>query len=141
MNQNQKNEESLKITKIPYDVLLTRTVSERREFEKRRYYQALKKSGMSDSVRSRIKFSYHPENYETECLDPRTLNRWQVNYTRHVLTNYEDLCAKLDRMSPEDHVSYLQLRRRAFELISKVYPQLSEECEQQIHLTDLRISG
>lgn len=130
MNKNSKNEK-LQITKIPYDELLTRTVSERLKFEKRRYTQELKKSGMSDSVKSRIKFAFHPENLEIKDLDPHTLNRWTLNYLRHGLTNYDFLCTQLDRTNQKDYTSYLQLRRRTFQLIAEAYPQFAEECKRQ----------
>ena len=130
MNKNSKSEK-LQITKIPYDELLNRTVSERLKLEKRRYTQELKKSGMSDSVKSRIKFAFHPENLEIKDLDPHTLNRWTLNYLRHGLTNYDFLCTQLDRTNPKDYTSYLQLRRRTFQLIAETYPQFAEECERQ----------
>ncbi|MFD0633186.1 hypothetical protein ACFQ9X_17975 [Catenulispora yoronensis] len=67
--------------------------------------------------------------------DPRTLNRWKVNYLRQQLARYdpmiEGLFGRVGRADAEQ-----SLRRRVFEAIVKTYPELQDECQRQLRVCE-----
>lgn len=69
--------------------------------------------------------------------DSNTLNRWKVNYLRHHLTDYdsmlEGLFGQIGRAAAEK-----LLRRRALEAIAKTYPDLLDECQRQLRISERR---
>jgi hypothetical protein len=70
-------------------------------------------------------------------VDTATLNRWKVNYLRHHLTRYdsmiEGMFGRVGRAAAER-----VLRRRALEAIGKTYPDLLEECQRQLKVSERR---
>lgn len=70
-------------------------------------------------------------------VDTATLNRWKVNYLRHHLTRYdsmlEGMFGRIGRAAAER-----VLRRRALEAIGKTYPDLLEECQRQLKVSERR---
>lgn len=69
--------------------------------------------------------------------DTATLNRWKVNYLRHQLTRFdatiEGLFGQIGRAAAEK-----LLRRRALEAIGKTYPDLLDECQRQLRVSERR---
>lgn len=66
-----------------------------------------------------------------------TLNRWKVNYLRHQLTRFdamiEGMFGQVGRAAAEK-----VLRRRALEAIGRTYPDLLEECQRQLRVSERR---
>ncbi|MBW8803800.1 MAG: hypothetical protein JF587_08055 [Catenulisporales bacterium] len=77
---------------------------------------------------------------DIRTLDPKTLNRWKVNYLRHHLTRYdpmiEGLFGRVGRADVER-----SLRRRVFDAIARTYPDLQEECQRQLRASERRGTG
>lgn len=77
---------------------------------------------------------------DVRTVDRETLNRWKVNYLRHHLTRYdpviEGLFGRIGRADVER-----SMRRRAFEAISRTYPDLQEECQRQLRASERREAG
>ena len=69
--------------------------------------------------------------------DGGTLNRWKVNYLRHELTRFdpmiEGLFGQVGRSSAER-----VLLRRALEAIGRTYPDLLDECQRQLRVSERR---
>ena len=69
--------------------------------------------------------------------DTGTLNRWKVNYLRHQLTRFdsmiEGMFGQVGRAAAEK-----LLRRRALEAIGKTYPDLLDECQRQLRVSERR---
>jgi len=69
--------------------------------------------------------------------DRSTLNRWKVNYLRHRLTHYdpmiEGMFGRVGRAAAEK-----LLRRRVLEAIGKTYPDLLDECQRQLRVSERR---
>jgi len=57
--------------------------------------------------------------------------RWQVNYIRHDLTCYDDICNQLIWHVGKDH-AYRLLRNKVLNIIAQTYPKFREECERQM---------
>jgi hypothetical protein len=74
---------------------------------------------------------------DAATADSNTLNRWKVNYLRHQLTRYdsmiEGLFGRVGRAAAEK-----LLRRRALEAIGKTYPDLLDECQRQLRVSERR---
>lgn len=77
-----------------------------------------------------------------DAIDPHkadgaTLNRWRVNYLRHELTCFdsmiEGMFGRVGRAAVE-----AVLRRRALEAIGKKYPELLDECQRQLRVSERR---
>ncbi|MCD8018707.1 MAG: hypothetical protein LUF92_03725 [Clostridiales bacterium] len=74
---------------------------------------------------------YVDEYYNAYEADEETVNRWMVNYIRHNMTSYDDgiyeLHGRVGRhdVFKEFHISILKK-------IETVYPELKDECENQI---------
>lgn len=68
--------------------------------------------------------------YANENSDIEFLKRIQVNYLRHCLTSYEE---KLDDISGRVGVfeGYVDIRKKIFTEIARVYPELEDECKRQ----------
>lgn len=66
-----------------------------------------------------------------EEIPETVLQRWEVNYLRHVLTPYDALLADL-----HGHVGRVEaevlLRRRVYAAIAERYPHLALECDRQL---------
>ena len=69
--------------------------------------------------------------------DSNTLNRWKVNYLRHELIRFdsmlEGMFGQIGRAAAER-----LLRRRALEAIGKTYPDLLDECQRQLRVSERR---
>lgn len=67
----------------------------------------------------------------TYGADAQTLDRWMVNYIRHNLTEYDE---ELDRLYGKTGrtEAYFLFFKAVMEKIATVYPELKEECENQI---------
>ena len=67
--------------------------------------------------------------------DSNTLNRWKVNYLRYQLTRFdamiEGMFGRVGRAAAEKW-----LRRRALEAIGKTYPDLLDECQRQLRVSE-----
>lgn len=74
---------------------------------------------------------------EAAKADRNTLNRWKVNYLRHHLTKFdpviEGMFGPIGRAAAEK-----LLRRRALEAIGKTYPDLLDECQRQLRVSERR---
>ena len=62
--------------------------------------------------------------------DEDTVRRWMVNYIRHNMTNY-DYCLSVWKGSVGIKETYLSFHSRILDKIARIYPELSEECEEQ----------
>jgi len=71
--------------------------------------------------------------YETDAFraDESTKQRWEVNYLRHNMTNYEEM---LDNIFGKTGVreAYVLLKVKILKKIAEVYPHLAAECKNQI---------
>lgn len=63
---------------------------------------------------------------ETNC-DSQTRDRWAVNYIRHKLTNYDELCSH----HRTDATILARLKNRVLDLIAETYPRLAAACALQ----------
>ena len=63
--------------------------------------------------------------------DESTRERWMVNYIRHNLTEYEDGLDNLYGRTGKDD-AYHMLYQAVMEKIALVYPELADECKNQI---------
>ena len=74
---------------------------------------------------------------DASSADSNTLNRWKVNYLRHQLTRYdsmiEGMFGQVGRAAAEK-----LLLRRALEAIGKTYPDLLDECQRQLRVSERR---
>jgi hypothetical protein len=59
------------------------------------------------------------------------VERIAVNYLRHVHTPYDKYCDALQKRSGRSE-AYLQLRRKVLDEIKRAYPELAEECDNQM---------
>jgi hypothetical protein len=57
--------------------------------------------------------------------------RWQVNYIRHELTCYDDICEQLAWHVGKTQAHRL-LKNRVLAVIAQTYPKFREECERQM---------
>ena len=71
----------------------------------------------------------------TYGADEATIERWMVNYIRHRLTTYDAELESLFRKIGKDHAQYI-LHDGILKKIAEVYPELKEECERQMYLTE-----
>lgn len=63
-------------------------------------------------------------------ISQETINRWTVNYLRHVCSAYEgNISETKKRIGHEE--AYSIIRNKVLEAIGEAYPELREECEQQ----------
>jgi hypothetical protein len=62
-----------------------------------------------------------------------TVARWEVNYIRHKLTDYDALCARLNDIPGGGKLAGT-LKRLTLDVTARTYPHLFGECERQIGL-------
>lgn len=63
------------------------------------------------------------------------MKRWMVNYVRHDLMEYDRLFNSFKTKGRVGRVEAETIfRKRAYELIKKVYPELADECDAQLAL-------
>jgi hypothetical protein len=60
----------------------------------------------------------------------RELDRWKVDYLRHLLARYDDILDELSGRTGRAAAEEL-LRRRVYAAISQAYPDLARECERR----------
>ena len=106
---------SITVAKIDEKRLVDETLSEKND-----WYEFL------DSERG-----YFHGRVHRDSVDKGTLVRWQVNYVRHNLCNYDHnlymLAGKIDKAS-----NYRNLKNETLKKIAEVYPSLKEECYRQM---------
>jgi hypothetical protein len=75
----------------------------------------------------------HIENmiFSEKDLDNAFLSRIMVNYIRHNLTNYEDLLEELEGKVGKIN-AYIKLKNKILKKIAEVYPDLKDECYNQM---------
>jgi hypothetical protein len=82
-----------------------------------------------------VRHSDPRETVDRKKADRSTLNRWKVNYLRHELIRFdatiESLFGQIGRAAAEK-----LLRRRALETIGKTYPDLLDECQRQLRVSE-----
>lgn len=84
-----------------------------------------------DEERSWDRFDHVPNPATVAEADPAALVRWQVNYLRHVLTDYDRLLDGLFRATGRIEAERL-LRERVYQAIAAAYPALADECRRQL---------
>jgi hypothetical protein len=68
---------------------------------------------------------------DPSSIDPETLQRWEVNYLRHALTEYErELGAVAGKVGVRDAVDLI--REKVYDAIAGRYPWLAGECGRQV---------
>lgn len=72
-----------------------------------------------------------PDPASVARADPPALLRWQVNYLRHVLTDYDRLLDDLHGRTGRQEAERL-LRGRVYQAIAAAYPSLRGECHRQL---------
>ena len=82
-----------------------------------------------------VNYEYIPACKES---DTKFLNRIKVNYIRHELTCYEENLAALFGKIGRDETAHI-IRRRIFDKIKEVYPELAEEVERQVEEKELQM--
>jgi hypothetical protein len=102
------------VQKIDYDVLVKRTIREKRSWYD---YQNIMRGDY-----------YHYE--DPAHADQETQERWQVNYIRHKLTKYDAICESLFNQVGKENAHTL-LKNKVLDKIAETYPELAEECENQ----------
>lgn len=105
---------NITVEEIPYDVLYDQTIKAKQDWYD---YQ--------DSICFQFNMPNDPAN-----ADYQTQIRWQVNYIRHNLTQYDDMCLKLFNQVGKQE-GYILLRAKTLDAIAKAYPYLADECEKQ----------
>lgn len=84
-----------------------------------------------------VRHSDPRETVDAAKADRRTLNRWKVNYLRHELIRFdatiEGLFGQVGRAAAEKI-----MRRRALETIANTYPDLFDECQRQLKVSERR---
>ncbi|HZE41082.1 MAG TPA: hypothetical protein VE172_19970 [Stackebrandtia sp.] len=64
------------------------------------------------------------------CVDAATLCRWEVNYLRHMLTQYDRLLSRVTGQIGREEARRL-VRGRVYDAIAESYPWLGAECRRQ----------
>ncbi len=75
------------------------------------------------------------EGYSAYGADDATVTRWMVNFVRHHLTDYEDKLWKIYKRVGKDE-GYFIIRNNILLKIAEVYPELAEECKNQMYYTE-----
>ena len=82
------------------------------------------------------------EQYEradsVDFADEETILRWEINFIRHNLSNYDDELEKLYGKVGKDMV-YSKYRNQLMNKIFEVYPELKEKCEEFEQKKDLAV--
>ena len=84
-----------------------------------------------DLERSWDRPDHLPDPASVATADPGALLRWQVNYLRHALTDYDALLDGLFGATGRLEAERL-LRGRVYEAIAAAYPALRSECGRQL---------
>ena len=113
-----KAEESVSaitVRKIPYERLKREVLTERKNFYERKgsYEEAISVFDANES----------------------TVRRWIVNYVRHDLTDYDRNLYEIAKKTGK-HKAYLIIFKGIMLKISEVYPELLDECQEQINLKE-----
>lgn len=108
--------DAISVKKIDGNDLIARTLSEKADWFN---YQNMLRNNWYDT----------PDPYNA---DKQTQERWQVNYIRHNLTQYDE---SLYEMSGKVgcHSEYIRYKEAVLRKIGETYPKLKEECYRQIN--------
>lgn len=71
--------------------------------------------------------------YNFEDLSDALVERWMVNYLRHVKTEYHEILFRFTHKYWIPDV-YPQIKTAILDVIAQTYPDLAEECQQQKNL-------
>ncbi|MEY9873572.1 hypothetical protein ABH931_003061 [Streptacidiphilus sp. MAP12-33] len=93
--------------------------------------RALAHRNQRDAQRACRREDHHALPARIDAAEPGALRRWQVNYLRHALTDYDALLDGLHGATGRAEAERL-LRRRVYEAIGAAYPQLAAECRRQL---------
>jgi hypothetical protein len=93
--------------------------------------RAVEHRNQRDEQRAWVWLDHVPNPASAADADPAALIRWQVNYLRHVLTDYDALLDGLFGATGRAEAERL-LRCRVYEAIAVAYPMLREECSRQL---------
>ena len=89
-----------------------------------------------------ISYFYNTEQSEradsVDFADEETILRWEINFIRHNLSNYDDELEKLYGKVGKDMV-YSKYRNQLMNKIFEVYPELKEKCEEFEQKKDLAV--
>jgi hypothetical protein len=85
-----------------------------------------------DAQRACRRGDHHPAPARIDAAEPGALRRWQVNYLRHALTDYDRVLDGLHGTTGRAEAEHL-LRRRVYEAIGTAYPHLATECRRQLN--------
>lgn len=100
---------SLEIERVDLDTLRNWTLN-----EKWQWYQYTEQYERADSV---------------DCADEETILRWELNFIRHNLTNYDDELQKIFGKIGKDNVYWLY-RDELMSKIFETYPELEKRIEE-----------
>jgi hypothetical protein len=107
---------SLSVPVVEWDVLARRAVAHRNR---------------RDEERAGDRVDLLPTPARVADVDEPTLQRWMVNYLRHVLTVYDaesdELFGRVGRIQ-----GTRRLRQRVYAAIALAYPELAGECRRQL---------
>ncbi|MEZ0064866.1 hypothetical protein ABIA32_000854 [Streptacidiphilus sp. MAP12-20] len=85
-----------------------------------------------DAQRACRRVEHRPAPASVDAAEPGALRRWQVNYLRHALTDYDAVLDGLAGTAGRAEAELL-LRRRVYEAIGAAYPHLAAECRRQLN--------
>lgn len=85
-----------------------------------------------DAQRACRRGDHLPLPARVDAAEPGALRRWQVNYLRHALTDYDAVLDGLHGTTGRAEAEHL-LRRRVYEAIGAAYPHLAPECRRQLN--------
>ncbi|RAG87140.1 hypothetical protein DN069_02870 [Streptacidiphilus pinicola] len=85
-----------------------------------------------DAQRACRRGDHRPLPARVDAAEPGALRRWQVNYLRHALTDYDAVLDGLHGSTGRAEAEQL-LRRRVYEAIGTAYPHLVTECRRQLN--------
>jgi len=92
-------------------------------------YTQIKKATL-ESVREREVYKDDPK-----YANHASIIRWQVNYIRHELTCYDDICKRLVSCVGEQQ-AHRMLKNKVLALIAQTYPKFRAECHRQMLPSD-----
>ncbi|SEK95414.1 hypothetical protein [Streptacidiphilus jiangxiensis] len=84
-----------------------------------------------DAQRACRREDHHAAPARADAAEPGALRRWQVNYLRHALTEYDAVLDGLHGAAGRVEAEQA-LRRRVYEAIGATYPHLAAECRRQL---------
>jgi len=86
----------------------------------------LRKNTLTNVKRISLRHNNYDSIYDVE---ESTMHKWEINYIKHDLCNYDRYWRDLKRAN---NYAYFILQRRTLEKIKAVYPHLSQECDRQL---------